>query len=71
VILRGGKAPNYSPADVAQCEKEMEQAGLRPALMVDCSHGNSNKKITVVSLRLLNPCRADQRWQPFYYRSDD
>lgn len=26
VILRGGKAPNYSPADVAQCEKEMEQA---------------------------------------------
>lgn len=34
VILRGGKAPNYSPADVAQCEKEMEQAGLRPSLMV-------------------------------------
>ncbi len=22
VILRGGKAPNYSPADVAQCEKD-------------------------------------------------
>ncbi|MEW7311969.1 3-deoxy-7-phosphoheptulonate synthase AroF [Buttiauxella gaviniae] len=43
VILRGGKAPNYSPADVAQCEKEMTQAGLRPALMIDCSHGNSNK----------------------------
>lgn len=43
MILRGGKAPNYSPADVAQCEKEMEQAGLRPSLMVDCSHGNSNK----------------------------
>ena len=29
VILRGGKAPNYSPADVAQCEKEMEQAALK------------------------------------------
>ena len=43
VILRGGKAPNYSPTDVAQCEKEMVQAGLRPALMIDCSHGNSNK----------------------------
>lgn len=43
MILRGGKAPNYSPADVTQCEKEMEQAGLRPSLMVDCSHGNSNK----------------------------
>lgn len=54
VILRGGKAPNYSPADVAQCEKEMEQAGLRPSLMVDCSHGNSIK-IIAVSLRWQNP----------------
>ena len=43
VILRGGKKPNYGPEDVAQCEKEMEQAGLRASLMVDCSHGNSNK----------------------------
>ena len=43
VILRGGKAPNYGPEDVAQCEKEMQKAGLRPSLMIDCSHGNSNK----------------------------
>ncbi|SLR45259.1 phospho-2-dehydro-3-deoxyheptonate aldolase [Klebsiella quasipneumoniae] len=43
VILRGGKAPNYGPDDVAKCEKEMAQAGLKPSLMVDCSHGNSNK----------------------------
>ncbi|MBA2816087.1 3-deoxy-7-phosphoheptulonate synthase [Candidatus Pantoea persica] len=43
VILRGGKTPNYGPEDVAQCEKEMRNAGLRPALMIDCSHGNSNK----------------------------
>ena len=43
VILRGGKKPNYGPEDVAQCEKEMQQAGLRPSLMIDCSHGNSNK----------------------------
>lgn len=43
VILRGGKAPNYSPADVAQCEVEMQKAGLRPSFMVDCSHGNSRK----------------------------
>ncbi|CAJ0991069.1 3-deoxy-7-phosphoheptulonate synthase [Pantoea sp. Nvir] len=43
VILRGGKSPNYSPRDVAQCEKEMLKAGLRPALMIDCSHGNSDK----------------------------
>lgn len=43
VILRGGKSPNYAPQYVALCEKEMNQAGLRPSLMVDCSHGNSNK----------------------------
>ncbi|MGV3344736.1 3-deoxy-7-phosphoheptulonate synthase [Enterobacteriaceae bacterium LUAb1] len=43
VILRGGKHPNYSPEDVAQCEKVMLQADLCPALMIDCSHGNSNK----------------------------
>lgn len=43
VILRGGKTPNYSAEDVAACEKQMEQAGLHPALMIDCSHGNSNK----------------------------
>lgn len=43
VILRGGKVPNYGPADVLLCEQEMEKAGLRPTLMVDCSHGNSSK----------------------------
>ncbi|KML65673.1 3-deoxy-7-phosphoheptulonate synthase [Pectobacterium peruviense] len=43
VILRGGKEPNYSAQDVAECEKQMQEAGLRPALMIDCSHGNSNK----------------------------
>ncbi|KHS77135.1 3-deoxy-7-phosphoheptulonate synthase [Pectobacterium brasiliense] len=43
VILRGGKKPNYSAQDVAECEKQMQEARLRPALMIDCSHGNSNK----------------------------
>ncbi|CFQ56887.1 phospho-2-dehydro-3-deoxyheptonate aldolase [Yersinia aleksiciae] len=43
VILRGGKTPNYSAQDVAQCEKQMQDAGLIPSLMIDCSHGNSNK----------------------------
>jgi 3-deoxy-7-phosphoheptulonate synthase len=43
VILRGGKTPNYSAEDVMDCEKQMQGAGLRPSLMIDCSHGNSNK----------------------------
>nr|WP_282556198.1 MULTISPECIES: 3-deoxy-7-phosphoheptulonate synthase [Providencia] len=43
VILRGGKTPNYNAEDIAACEAEMKKAGLEPSLMVDCSHGNSNK----------------------------
>lgn len=43
VILRGGKTPNYSADHVAACEKQMQEAGLNPSLMIDCSHGNSNK----------------------------
>jgi 3-deoxy-7-phosphoheptulonate synthase len=43
VILRGGKTPNYSAEHVAECEAQMQKAGLRPALMIDCSHANSNK----------------------------
>ncbi|EJD6541524.1 3-deoxy-7-phosphoheptulonate synthase [Providencia rettgeri] len=43
VILRGGKKPNYEAEDIAACEVEMKKAGLAPSLMVDCSHGNSNK----------------------------
>ncbi len=44
VVLRGGDSqPNFDPASVAQCQKELEKAGLRQSIMVDCSHGNSNK----------------------------
>lgn len=43
VILRGGKTPNYEEEFVQQCEKQMVASGLNPALMIDCSHGNSNK----------------------------
>ncbi|MGP4122993.1 MAG: 3-deoxy-7-phosphoheptulonate synthase [Sodalis sp. (in: enterobacteria)] len=43
VILRGGKRPNYHPHDIADCEQQMAAAGLAGVLMIDCSHGNSNK----------------------------
>lgn len=43
VILRGGKKPNYQAEFVAQCEIELANAGLEQAIMIDCSHGNSNK----------------------------
>lgn len=43
IILRGGKKPNYSVDDVALCQQQMQQAGLPASIMIDCSHGNSNK----------------------------
>jgi 3-deoxy-7-phosphoheptulonate synthase len=44
VILRGGSdGPNYSEAHVAQVTGALEKSGLRPAVMVDCSHANSGK----------------------------
>ena len=44
VILRGGKAPNYDAASVADACKDLEKAKLPTTLMVDCSHGNSSKQ---------------------------
>ena len=44
IVLRGGgNGPNYDALSVAACERKMERAGLRPVIMVDCSHANSNK----------------------------
>lgn len=44
LILRGGKSgPNYSAEDVAEVEKMLSEQGLPHSLMIDCSHGNSNK----------------------------
>jgi len=43
VILRGGKQPNYDSVNVALCEQELAAQGLEAGIVVDCSHGNSNK----------------------------
>ena len=44
IVLRGGGGrTNYDAASVAQCERELGKAGCATSIMVDCSHGNSNK----------------------------
>jgi len=44
VVLRGGsEGPNYGPAQVAAALEELAGAGLPRQLIVDASHGNSNK----------------------------
>ena len=45
IILRGGNGqPNYEPEFIQQAAEQLEKAGLRPAIMVDCSHANSRKQ---------------------------
>jgi 3-deoxy-7-phosphoheptulonate synthase len=44
IILRGGRnTTNYDAAAVEDTCKQMEKAGVRPQVMIDCSHANSNK----------------------------
>ena len=44
VILRGGSSgPNYSKEDVQAAKETLTKKGQRQAIMIDCSHGNSNK----------------------------
>jgi len=44
MVLRGGaRKTNYRAEDIAQTEEQLHKHGLFPSIMVDCSHGNSNK----------------------------
>jgi len=44
IVLRGGsKKANYHPEDIAHTEESLKKNNLLPTMMVDCSHGNSNK----------------------------
>jgi 3-deoxy-7-phosphoheptulonate synthase len=48
IILRGGQlGPNYDSASVESACGLLDLAGLRPSVMVDCSHGNSGKDFSV------------------------
>jgi 3-deoxy-7-phosphoheptulonate synthase len=48
LILRGSTSgSNYSAEAIRDASCRMTAAGLRPAIMVDCSHGNAGKKFEV------------------------
>jgi 3-deoxy-7-phosphoheptulonate synthase len=44
VILRGGTRPNYDTESINIASEEMEEAGLKPRMMIDFSHANSRKR---------------------------
>ncbi|MEE8079396.1 MAG: 3-deoxy-7-phosphoheptulonate synthase [Pseudomonadales bacterium] len=44
IVLRGGtRGPNYDAESVRACEEVLDNIGLTPNIMIDCSHANSNK----------------------------
>lgn len=44
VISRGSSdTPNYSPVQLAKAEQLLRAEGIDPAILIDCSHGNSGK----------------------------
>lgn len=43
IILRGGTKPNYDHKSVSECIDQLQQKKLSTAIIIDCSHGNSNK----------------------------
>ncbi len=57
VILRGGSEPNYDSVAVTLAEQALEDAGLAPNLVVDCSHANSHKNYELQPLVADNVCK--------------
>ncbi len=65
IILRGGQSgPNFDADSVAGAAAALEASGARGNVMVDCSHGNSNKDFKrqpIVAEALAAQLRAGQR----------
>lgn len=64
MVLRGSsRKPNYMPEDIQKAVDLMVKAELHPSIMVDCSHGNSDKnheKQPLVLERVLDQIAAGQ-----------
>lgn len=43
VILRGGNQPNFDAENVKLVEEKLKADHLPPRIVIDCSHGNTNK----------------------------
>ncbi|AFY46276.1 3-deoxy-D-arabinoheptulosonate-7-phosphate synthase [Nostoc sp. PCC 7524] len=54
VILRGGNQPNFDAESVSLVEKQLKDAKLPPRIVIDCSHGNTNKNYKLQSAVLEN-----------------
>jgi len=44
LILRGGDEPNYNEECIEKISKKLENENIKTGIIVDCSHGNSQKE---------------------------
>ncbi len=61
IILRGGKKPNYFAQDIEDASLKLKSVNLMPRVVVDFSHGNSEKnhlKQLVVAENIMAQMRA-------------
>jgi 3-deoxy-7-phosphoheptulonate synthase len=59
LVLRGGNKPNYEKTDVLAAEQALKELKLPSSILIDCSHGNSNKdhrRQPIVVQEVLNQC---------------
>ncbi|HEY9802340.1 MAG TPA: 3-deoxy-7-phosphoheptulonate synthase [Leptolyngbyaceae cyanobacterium] len=49
VILRGGNQPNFDAENVKDVENKLKEAKLPSRIVIDCSHGNTNKNYKLQS----------------------
>lgn len=58
IILRGGKSgPNYRAEDIEKTATLLDKAALKNRIMVDCSHGNSEKDHRKQAIVAQNLCQ--------------
>jgi 3-deoxy-7-phosphoheptulonate synthase len=60
IILRGGKMPNYDNNSVIKANDLMEKSNIKKNIIIDCSHGNSNKNYEKQKVVLKNI--LEEKW---------
>ncbi|RHW75972.1 3-deoxy-7-phosphoheptulonate synthase [Colwellia sp. RSH04] len=64
LILRGGNQPNYSQHNINHTSERLKESQHLPRLMIDCSHGNSEKdhlKQRVVAHDIANSIKQGEK----------
>jgi 3-deoxy-7-phosphoheptulonate synthase len=61
IVLRGGVKPNYDAASLKRCEKALDEEKLPVNIVVDCSHGNSNKDYRLQPVAFENVLKQVER----------